>query len=403
MCVRIQFSKKQLEKLPNLQKEARLYGNMILFRRATALLMLRLNATQHDIAQAIGVCRESISRWIALFLARGAAGLRPKKSPGRKSRLSKQQHKCLKQQVQKGPQAWGYPGGVWTSAMLQEHIQKQFGVFYTIGYIPELMRNIGLSYIKPKYTFSLSREELKEQIKWIRKGLPDLYEKVKACDGVLLFQDESTCQLQPNVMVTWAIKGQPPTMEKNASRGSFRIFGTIELFTGKLLYSIKELNKENPINNKVFTQFVRQVAQHYKGRDIFIVMDSASYHSGPTLRRFLENHPNVHLEKQPKKSPNVNPIEKVWKELKKDYTHNVYFKGKAALKKALRKGLMHLQSTPERIRGLMKKWEKVVLHPEDAIVGKYDASLVPNKHQHDLETIQWEVSNELVMSMLNKN
>ena len=89
--------------------------------------------------------------------------------------------------------------------------------------------------------------------------------------------------------------------------------------------------------------------------------------------------------------------------MKKDYTHNVYFKGKAALKKALRKGLMHLQSTPERIRGLMKKWEKVVLHPEDAIVGKYDASLVPNKHQHDLETIQWEVSNELVMSMLNKN
>ncbi len=195
MRARLKFSKKQLRRLPALQKEARITANVILFRRASALLMLNLNATHQEIGDSLGVCREVITRWLALFMAKGANGLRPRKSPGRKSKLSRTQRKELAKQIQAGPKEWGYPGGVWTSAMIQEHIQKHFGVFYSVKYIPELLKNMGLSHIKPKYTFTLSKDELKKQIKWIRKALPDLYKRVKESGGVLLFEDETgRCQ-----------------------------------------------------------------------------------------------------------------------------------------------------------------------------------------------------------------
>lgn len=398
MHARLKFNKKLLAKLPGLQKEARFQGNIVLYRRTTAIMMLSLNTTQLQIANTLGVCREVITRWGALFLAKGPDGLRPKKPRGRKSKISQEEKNLLKEQIQAGPTEHGYPGGVWTSPMLQEHIQKQFNVLYSVGYIPQLLRSMGLSHIKPKYTFTLSRDEFKEQIRWVRKTLPDLYERVKREDGVLLFQDEATCQLQPNVMATWAPKGKPPTEEKNSKRGSLKIFGTIELYSGKLLYSIQD----KKLTNAVFAQFLRQVANHYKGKKVFIVVDGAPYHRGPTLRRFLRRNGNIELVRQPAKSPNLNPIEKVWKELKKDRTHNVYFKDKGALKRALRRGLHSLQQSEQRVRSLMGKWERLVENPGDALLGLYDSSLVPKKYQEEFEEIRREVSNEIAISLLQK-
>jgi len=196
MCMRLKFSKKQLAKLPGLQTKARIEANLVLFRRVTAIQMLSLKVTQLEIASTLGVCREVITRWAALFLAKGAKGLIPRKSPGRKSKLSREQKVQLKPEIQAGPKSHGYAGGVWTSAMVQEHIQNHFGVFYSVGYIPQLLRNMGLSHIKPKFTYSLTRDQLKDQIIWIRKTLPDLWEKVQKEKGVLLFQDEATSSRQ---------------------------------------------------------------------------------------------------------------------------------------------------------------------------------------------------------------
>jgi transposase len=398
--MRVKFNQKYVKKLPSLQKEARFTGNIVFFRRTTAILMLSQSMKRQDIARSLGVCREVIGRWLALFLAKGPSGLRSKKSPGRPARLTKAQKKQLKAQIQVGPQEHGYPGGVWTSAMIQEHIQKNYGVFYSVKYVAELLRNMGLRHIKPKYTFSLSEENLKSQIKWVRKTFPDLCKQVKEVDGVLLFEDETTCQMQPNVMATWAMRGNPPTEEKNPKRGQIRVLGTIELWTGQLLYSIFESKKQDngkyqKMDNGIFTKFIKQIANHYKGREIFIVLDGASYHGGAKIRDFLSRHPNIHLIRQPVKSPNLNPIEKVWKELKKDRTRNVYFRDKAALKSALRKGLFALQQNPRRIQSLMKKWEQVVSNPKEAFEGKYDSSLVPKKYKDSIQNIRQKISNEL--------
>ena len=355
------------------------------------LLLLAQGMTQEQVSAALGVVVRAVQKWVALYLSKGVDSLSPKKSPGRPSYLSKEQKKELKAEIQEGPQKHGFAGNVWTSAMIQEHIQRKFRVFYSLKYISQLLKRIGLSYIKPKFSYSLTKAQLKKQVLWIRKTFPELYQTVKENEGVLLFEDESTFQLQSNILHTWAERGNPPTLEKNPKRESVKVFGTIEFGSGKCIFSVKE----GKLNSKVFSGFLKQVAKHYKNRQVYLVMDGAKYHGGEAVRQFQEKNPNFHLIRQPVKSPNLNPIEKLWKEVKKNFTHNCYFRDKKALKSAVRRGLRFFQSCPEKIKSLMFKWENLVADVKAAKAGCFDSSFVPDQYASILEEVKRELWSEM--------
>lgn len=391
MYFRIKLAKNRIDTLQKMQAESRETGCVVLFRRTTALLLLNEGLTQEFVANTLGVVTRAVQKWVALYFSKGIRALPPKKSPGRPSYLSKEEKKQLKEQIKQGPQKHGYFGNIWTSAMIQEHIQKHFRVFYHLKYISQLLRRMGLSYIKPKFSYSLTKEQLKKQVLWIRQTLPELYQRVKDGDGVLLFEDESTFQLQSNILHTWAEKGQPPTIERNPKRESVKVFGAIEFQTGKCIFSVKE----GKLNSKVFAGFLKQIAKHYKGREVFLVMDGATYHGGEAVRTFQSKNPTIHLIRQPAKSPNLNPIEKLWKEVKRNFTHNCYFKDKKALKSAVRRGLRFFQSCQDKVKSLMTKWEKVVADVQGARAGLYDSSLVPEKYHHMFDEVRKDIWKEL--------
>lgn len=374
-----------------MQVEARRSGDFIWFRRCAALLYRGQGYTQESVAKGLGVCIRAVQKWEALFLAEGAKALKPKKSPGRPSKLSKKQKKLLYQKIEAGPQACGYKGGVWTAAMIQDYIQKSFGVFYSVKYLSQLLRNMGLSHIKPKFSYSLTREQLKKHVLWIRQKYPQLFEEMKKTEGVILFLDESVFQLQSNLAQTWAPKGDPPIQERNPKRKWLRVLGCIELFTGTLTYTIVEKS----LKNDVFATFLKRVAKRYAGREVFIVQDNAPYHGGKHVEKFKERPQHVHLCPLPQKAPHLNPIEKLWKEIKRNWTHNVYFATKESLKSAVRKGLHFYQEHPELVKSLIKKWEKVGVDPEGALRGDYDTSLVPDKYLSMLQEVLQEIHLEL--------
>ena len=58
----------------------------------------------------------------------------------------------------------------------------------------------------------------------------------------------------------------------------------------------------------------------------YVMLDNARYHHAKMLRGFLRTNRKVlHLEFLPAYSPELNPIERVWKLTRKICTHNVYF------------------------------------------------------------------------------
>jgi hypothetical protein len=86
-------------------------------------------------------------------------------------------------------------------------------------------------------------------------------------------------------------------------------------------------------------------------RDFFIVMqlDQAGWHHSRTL----QVPENMRLIAQPAHSPEVNPVEHLWEELREKYLHNLVFLSLDALEERLCEGLQAIMQDKERIGSLM--------------------------------------------------
>jgi transposase len=106
------------------------------------------------------------------------------------------------------------------------------------------------------------------------------------------------------------------------TRKSVGLFGAVNLRTGQFVSQF-----EKKFNSVTFEDFLRKLLEHRPRRRCqVVILDNAPYHHGRCLRPFLDKHRGVlKLEFLPPYSPELNPIERVWKLTRKLCTHNQYF------------------------------------------------------------------------------
>ena len=79
-------------------------------------------------------------------------------------------------------------------------------------------------------------------------------------------------------------------------------------------------------NGESYVEFLTQLLAYYKGK-IVLIEDGAPYHGSLVVKEFkTANAARLTIETLPAFSPDYNPIEKLWKNTKKDSTHLKYFK-----------------------------------------------------------------------------
>ena len=112
-------------------------------------------------------------------------------------------------------------------------------------------------------------------------------------------------------------------MTKHApTRKSVAMFGAVNLRTGKLVTMMA-----NPFDAMTFKEFLITLLRHRsKSRKMVVIIDNARYHHASINRSFLfKNRKYLRLDFLPPYSPELNPIERVWKLVRKTCTHNQYF------------------------------------------------------------------------------
>jgi transposase len=113
-----------------------------------------------------------------------------------------------------------------------------------------------------------------------------------------------------------------PILLMAPTRKSVALFGAVNLRDGKLLTHF-----EKKFNAMTFRDFLILLLRHRRrATKVVILLDNARYHHAEVLRPFLQNHRDrLALEFLPAYSPELNPIERVWKLTRKLCTHNTYF------------------------------------------------------------------------------
>src|SRR6476661_1472194 len=90
------------------------------WRRLRALRLKQEGWTQRDIAAALGVREETVSRWLARARHGGPEALRVRSSPGRPPKLTSDQKRMIPEFLWHGAEAYGFHGEAWTCARVAD-------------------------------------------------------------------------------------------------------------------------------------------------------------------------------------------------------------------------------------------------------------------------------------------
>jgi transposase len=141
-------------------------------RRLRAFELKERGWKQSEIAEALGVTEGAVSQWMKRAKEEGVEGLKTKPPPGAPPRLSEQQRARLPELLERGAEAHGFRGEVWTCERVAKVIRGEFGVSYHPAHVSRLVRAEGLSLQKPQRRANQRDEEAIED--WKEKRWPSL-------------------------------------------------------------------------------------------------------------------------------------------------------------------------------------------------------------------------------------
>jgi len=139
---------------------------------------------QKAIAEALGVAESTVSEWVQKGKAGGIAALRNQAGRGRKAKLSEMQRKKLPELLQRGAEAYGFHGEVWTNPRIAQVIHREFGISYHPAHVSRIMDELGWTPQKPIRHAKQRKEE--DVQAWWNERLPEL-EKKPVLKGKPLF------------------------------------------------------------------------------------------------------------------------------------------------------------------------------------------------------------------------
>lgn len=144
-------------------------------RVATRLHAIILSIEKHtsgDIANLLKVNRTNVPDWIHNWNDYGAGGLLEGHRSGRRSYLGREDKVRLGDILESGPVVYGLNTGVWTSKIVTQIIEEEFGIGFHPGHVRKLLKEIGFSVQRP--TYKLVNADSKKKNKWIRYTYPNL-------------------------------------------------------------------------------------------------------------------------------------------------------------------------------------------------------------------------------------
>ncbi len=115
-----------------------------------------------------------------------------------------------------------------------------------------------------------------------------------------------------------------PVVLHHPTRRSVGYFGAVRLRDGKMLYK-READRFNAETCFAFLRQLHAVSSR-GGRKVVVIADNARYHHAALHKEWRKAaEPWFRIEFLPPYSPDLNPVERVWKLTRRLATHNQYF------------------------------------------------------------------------------
>lgn len=273
--------------------------------RIKAVLLSDKGWSPQQIAEALLISDQAVRDHLEDYKA--SHKLRPE-SGGSKEKLTPEQSQKLQAHLQEHTYLYVKD--------IVEYVKVTFRENYTIHGMRNWLKRHGFSYKKPAVVPGKANEQ--QQREWIanyeklRQTLPES-EAICFTDGV-----HPTHNVQPTY--GWIKKGVRKEIPANSGRKRINLSGTIDIMEHKVV-----VQEDTTLNADATIGFFKKVEKAYPGKTrIHIFADNAPYYRNKKVKQFLENS-KIKLHFLPPYSPNLNPIERLWKWMKERVIYNTYY------------------------------------------------------------------------------
>ena len=189
----------------------------------------------------------------------------------------------------------------------------------------------------------------------MEKKLPEQLAEAVAAFAVtrplrLMFQDEARFGRISDVRHCWDKKPRRPLVRAMVTQQYTYAYGAVSPVDGRFDSLILP-----QVNSVCMRVFLDEIAARYPNENIVMVLDGAGWHKSKEIE-LAENMRTLFL---PPYSPELNPQEHVWDELREKFFHNRAFDSLDALETHLEEALRSLESSPQRMRSIAG-WDWII-------------------------------------------
>jgi transposase len=276
--------------------------------RARAILLTLEGRKAEEIAAVLGVHISTVRNWRGYFAHGGVAGLRRRQRPGQQAKI--------------GPHA-GAP-------VCRDCPARWASDLAAVALAPIAPK--GFAWRRPRHT--LKGRQDAAAVEASCQHLADL--KTQAAAGAidLVFLDESEALTHPYLARCWARRGTELRIQAPGQAKKRAMLGAFDPLRRRLLVHTSATKRSTD-----FVALLDQLGAAYgtaeRARPLVAVLDNGPIHCSKLTTRALAERPWLTLEWLPKYAPELNDIERCWRDLKQHYLANRTFADPDALERAI--------------------------------------------------------------------
>ena len=255
-------------------------------------------------------------KWSNRYRELGVQGLFDLPRSGRKTKLAPLQESTLAKRIDDGPTAEDSVSN-FDGPTIRGILYKEFGISFSESGVYSLLRRLGFSWKSsrpqhekndPAAVAHWKRETLPNKYKEVRQKYPD--KKVE-----LWFQDEMRFGEKTPQSRRWSRKSVDTRQIKQLGFRNTHIYGAVNPCSGERVGLVYP-----GCNSDVMSIHLDLVSQQLGGdRHAILVLDCAGWHESS---KQIIVPPNITLLSLPSYSPELNPVERLWRWVKSKHLAN---------------------------------------------------------------------------------
>ncbi len=158
-----------------------------------------------------------------------------------------------------------------------------------------------------------------------------------------MFADEARFGRMNRIRPCWAPVGTRPAVAAQLIREYIYLYGAVSPKDGTRVYLIMPTS-----NTASFQAFLQVLARKFVRQDILLVLDGAPNHRCGKLAVPR----NIRLLYLPPYSPELNPKENLWDEIREKIFKNYALRSMAAVRAKLNQAILYLERNPRLVRSI---------------------------------------------------